>query len=212
VPEARKDINEILRAQELVLQEKVKIPDFALGGGEVLWMEMENPNWAKLLLPFFSGLLYHCSGTLTVAGKDFNRIEHKENLFSCIHISSYQAGPVLLNSLVHWIARRQGCNAAGAWSNCKRILSAIGCEYVCQVFLEKIAANTMKKINTAVTLSIPKLVIVLNDPFFGLEENEKVYISNEIDNLAKDGSSILIMSQDTPYCRFDKNIFLETIA
>jgi ABC-type multidrug transport system ATPase subunit len=211
VPEAKKDVNEILSADNLVMEKGVFVPNFSLNNGEVLWMEMENPNWAKLLLPFFNGLIYPRSGSLSVSNKNFNEIKHKEDLISCIYLNQYQAGSVSLNSLVHWIAGSKGTNAAQVWANCKRILALIGSEYVCQVSLNKMAANTLKKVSTAIALSIPKLIIILNDPFLGLEEEAKQYISKEIDTLSKDGSSFVILSQETPSCRVDKNIFLGAV-
>lgn len=209
MPEAKRDLNEIISAKDVVFAKDLKIPDFSLGSGEILWMEMENPNWAKLLQPFFNGLLIPHSGSFNITGKDLRKIKSCKELVSCTYLSSYQAGMVYLNSLVHWIAGDK--NSAQIWATVTRILSGIGYEYTLQVPLETMAVSTIKKISTAITLSIPKLVIILNEPFYGLEEQGKQYIDKEIENLSNDGSCVLILSQDSPFCRFDKNIFLGAV-
>jgi ABC-type Mn2+/Zn2+ transport system ATPase subunit len=219
VQEARKDINEILSTESVFLQKGINIPDFTLNGGENLWIETENPDWARLLVPLFNGLLRPQSGRLSITGKDIYQqhpgtgaIKRVDELLCCIYMNIRQPGSLSLNALIRRIAHNKKLNPAQVWAKCREILHAIGCGYACQMEMNGAAAGTVKKICTAITLSIPRLIVVLNDPFFGLDADAQTYIAGQIESIARDGSSILIIAQDKPVCRFDKNIFLGAIV
>ena len=60
------------------------------------------------------------------------------------------------------------------------------------------SANTKIMVSTAATLSMPRLLVILMEPFTGLDKDGISFISDEIKKTALDGSSFIILSDSEP--------------
>ena len=179
---------ELLLIKDVVLDNKVKLPNVKAFAGDVLWVETENSLYADVFISLLLGLLKPKKGTI----KFFN-----SNSSYC-DITEWVPQVKDPLSLVRTYSYAKGLQISSSTNNLKRILDGVNLGYLSEMEIKEMAKSSKALVSWAVSLSVPALNIILNDPYYGLDKNSCKFLAKEIDEVAKDGSLVIIMSQEQP--------------
>jgi len=179
---------ELLLTSGLTVEGKYKFPDINAYAGDVLWVETENALYSEVFISTLFGLLKPSKGDLKFFASDV----------SYCNVADWAPQVKDAVSLCRLYAYSRGTQMSSSVNELKRILSAANAEHILNMDLKDMVKSTRSMLSWAISLSVPALNIILNDPYYGLDKEASVCLSRELDNCAKDGSLMIITSQDKP--------------
>ncbi|MFH1223229.1 MAG: hypothetical protein V1647_02670 [Pseudomonadota bacterium] len=186
----------LLVANNVLLQGGVKIPNLSVLPGDILWLECENNLHSDIFVSFMLGLLKIRSGTATLSGNNIT-LPGNHKVISYFNITAHKYMDDV-EKMVKLFAHSGGLEFSSAASEFKRILNGIGAGYALSVKSEEIAPATKKIIQTAMSVAMPSLLLLLDEPFTGLDTDGILFLKTELQNLVKDGTAVIIMSELEP--------------
>lgn len=179
---------ELLLTKDLVIEGKYEIPNMNAYAGDVVWVETENNFYSEIFISSLLGLLRPSRGELKFFSSDVSYCDITEWLPNIKDASS----------LCRLYSYSRGVQMSASISEFKRILSQSNAEHVLNMHLKDMVRSTRSLLSWAISLSVPALNVILNDPYYGLDKEASLCLSNEIENCAKDGSLVIIVSQEKP--------------
>ncbi len=166
----------------------IKIPNSMLYAGDIVWVETENPLFCDVFIGILFGLVEKKRGKIKF-------FRSRTSYFDIASWTPYVQDAVSLCSLYSY---SKGVKISTSINELKKILNEVNASYVLNMNLREMTKPTKTLLSWAITLSVPDLNIVLNDPYYGADEKTSSVLSSRLDDQAKDGSLILIVSTDKP--------------
>jgi len=188
--------NPLLITSDVELDRGIRIPDMSISSGEIFWLECENHLCADVFASFMLSLLKIKKGDATLSGlnidlhKDHSVISYL-NLNWSIYVDDVQ-------KLVKYMAYSGEHKFSSAMNEFKRILEGLGSAYILDMKLSEMTPATKRITSTSISLALPSLIILLEEPFLDIDETGSAFMKKELDNIIADGSSIIIMSESAP--------------
>jgi len=187
---------ELICTQDVELIGGIKISDVSASAGDVLWAETSSPLYSDVVVSMLLGLMKPVKGKYFLAsGRVTNRKQRK--LISFFD-ASWDVGVKDAESFVKMIALNYDQQMSAVSSEFKRIIKGLGAEYALKVQFEDLKPATKSIVSTAATLALPFPIVLLREPFYGLEKYATDFLKSELLKLSKDGSLIVIFSESTP--------------
>ena len=178
----------LLTIKDVVINKGLKLPDITLSSGDILWLQTDNNLQADVFSSFMLGLFEIKQGKATLAGNDITR---NIKIISYTDISRWNPKTDTVATFIKLLAHAGNFQISSVMNEFRRILDGMGAGYALNL-------NTKIMVSTATTLSMPRLVVMLLEPFTGLDKEGIAFISNEIKKTALDGSSLIIISDSEP--------------
>jgi ABC-type multidrug transport system ATPase subunit len=195
----------LLKTDDVFIKKDIRIPNVSLSSGDVLWMEMENDLQADVFVSFMLGLLDVQRGKALIAGGDISKNSPKA--VSYIDVSRWNPKIGSPESFIKLLAHANGLQVSAVMSEFRRMLDGLGGAYALSINFEEMNVGTKRMVSTAASLSMPRLIILLLEPFMGLDADGSAFIEHEIKRIAMDGSSLIILSgSEPPVCSKHKKL------
>jgi len=83
-------------------------------------------------------------------------------------------------------------------SEFKRIINGLGAEYALRVRFEELKPATRSIVSTAATLALPFPIVLLKEPYYGLEKHAADFLTSELAKLSKEGALVIMFAESTP--------------
>ena len=177
------------------LENGITLPSIKAYAGDVLWVETENNLYSDVFVSLLLGISKPKKGIF----KFFNT-----NVSYC-DISEWLPQIKKVSSLCRSYAYSKGSQISACVNNVKSLLSGANAGYAFDMDMQNMAKSTRVMVSWALTMSVPALNIILNDPYYGMDKNTSLFVSSKIDDVAKDGSLVVIVSHEKPVA-FSKHI------
>jgi len=181
-------LTELLKIDGVELYSGIKLPNTKLYAGDIAWVETENP----LFCDVFVGLLFG------LVEKKKGNIKFFRSRTSCLDIANWAPHVENAVSLCSLYSYSRGVKISTSINELKKILSEVNASYVLNMNLREMTKPTKTLLSWAITLAVPDLNIILNDPYYGADDKTCAVLSSILDDQAKDGSLVLITSTDKP--------------
>ena len=185
----------LLTIKDVVINKGLKLPDITLSSGDILWLQTDNNLQADVFSSFMLGLFEIKQGKATLAGNDITR---NIKIISYTDISRWNPKTDTVATFIKLLAHAGNFQISSVMNEFRRILDGMGAGYALNLNFDEMSVNTKIMVSTATTLSMPRLVVMLLEPFTGLDKEGIAFISNEIKKTALDGSSLIIISDSEP--------------
>ncbi len=187
---------ELIYMEDVVLIGGIRVSNFSASAGDVLWAETASPLYSDVVISMLLGLMRPVKGHyFLAAGKATNRKQRK--LISYFD-ASWDVGVKDAESFVKMIALNYDQQMSAVSSEFKRIIKGLGAEYALKVNFEELKPATKSIVSTAATLALPFPIVLLKEPFYGLEKNAADFLTSELSRLSKDGALVVIFAESTP--------------
>lgn len=170
----------------------IKIPDLYLSSGELLWIETQNDLEADVFVSFMFGLFPLKKGRAWFSGMSINK--NTDLPISYIDLSRWHPKSDTLEGFVKTMAYAKGMQVSYVLNDFKRILEGVGASYALDLSFDEMRSATKKIVSTCITLSMPQLLMILLDPFTGLDKENSLFLAEQIKKISVDGSSFIILS------------------
>ena len=187
---------DVIRTEGVVLDGGIRISDISATAGDVLWAEVASSLYTDVFISLCLGLLKPIKGKYRLAGGRVTNSKQK-NIISFFD-ASWNAGVKDADTFVKMIALSYGEQISTVSSEFKRILIGLGAEYALKLDFNELKPATRSIVSTAATLSMPLLVVMLKEPYYGLEKQGSDFLNNEIARISKDGSLVMVFAGSTP--------------
>ena len=187
--------DDLLIIKDVLISKSLRLPDISLSSGDVLWLQTDNNLQADLFSSFMLGLFEIKKGKATLAGTDISK---NTKTVSYIDISRWNPNAETVETFIKFLAHAAGFQISSVMNEFKRILEGMGAKYALDLNFDKMSVNTKIMVSTATSLSMPRLIVMLLEPFTGLDKEGASFISDEIKKTALDGSSFIILSDSEP--------------
>jgi ABC-type Mn2+/Zn2+ transport system ATPase subunit len=174
----------------------IKLSDISAVAGDIIWTETTSQLYSSVVISMYLGLIDPVKGKYMLAGGKPTNGKQK-NLISFFD-TTWDIGVKDAETFVKMIALNYHAQMSTVSSEFKRIIKGLGAEYAMKIEFEELKPSTKSIVSTATTLALPFPVILLRDPYYGLEKNSADFLAAEISRLSKDGSLILIFSEAAP--------------
>ncbi|MCX6111756.1 MAG: hypothetical protein NTY22_00485 [Proteobacteria bacterium] len=201
-------IDNLLTMKGVFIHKGVKLPDVTLSSGDVLWIQTENNLQADLFTSFMLGLFEPKVGKAVLAGTD---IRDAKGTVSYIDISRWNPRIDSVETFIKLLAYDGGFQISSVINEFRKILDGMDSGYILNMSFEEMSVSTKNIISTAISLSMPKLIIILLEPFAGLDKKAISFIGGEIKKIVLDGSSFIILSDSEPPV-YSKHVKMEPIS
>jgi len=185
----------LLTIKDVVINKGLKLPDIMLSSGEILWLQTDNNLQIDAFISFILGLFDIKKGKATLSGNDVTK---NVKIISYTDISRWNPKTENVVTFIKLLAHAGNFQISSVMNEFKRILDGMGAGYALNLSFEEMSANTKIMVSTAATLSMPRLLVILMEPFTGLDKDGISFISDEIKKTALDGSSFIILSDSEP--------------
>jgi len=185
----------LLTIKDVVIDKGLKLPDITLSSGDIMWLQTDNNLQSDLFISVMLGFFDIKNGKATLAG---NEISKNTKIISYTDLSRWSPKTETVETFIKLLAHAAGFQISSAVNEFKRILEGMGAAYALNLNFDEMSSNTKLMVSTAITLSMPRLVVMLLEPFTGLDKEGVAFINNEIKKTALDGSSFIILSDSEP--------------
>jgi len=187
---------ELLSMEGVELTGGIMLSDVSAAAGDILWAGTASSLYSDVVIAMCLGLVKPVKGQYRLAGgKVSNR---KQKKLISFFDASWKVSISDAETFVKLIALNYDKQMSTVSSEFKRIIKGLGAEYALQLKFDDLKPATRSIVSTATTLALPLLVILLKEPYYGLEKNAVEFLNSEISRLSKDGSLIVIFSEPTP--------------
>jgi len=170
----------------------IKLPDLKVNSGDIVFLEAKDLVFSNVFISVLFNQIELEEGKMFFSGSKLSVNNSKK--ISYISSAFYFPSVNSIDTLLKITAIKKDLKLSLIYNNFYKILKNINIEYVKDMQINDINFNTRKKIITALSLACPMLMIVLNEPFIDLDNETKAYFYKEINNLANEGSSILVLA------------------
>ena len=174
----------------------IKISNVSALGGDVLWAETASPLYSDVVISMLLGLMKPLKGNYLLASGQVTNKKQKQ-LISYFD-ATWDVGVRDAESFAKMIALNYDQQMSAVSSEFKRIIKGLGAEYALKVKFEDLKPATKSIVSTAATLALPLPVVLLKEPYYGLEKHAAEFLSSELLKLSKDGSLIIVFAESTP--------------
>jgi len=189
-------IAELIFTEGVELTGGIKISNVSASAGEVLWAETASPLYSDVVISMLIGLMKPVKGKyLLAAGRVTNR---KQRELISYFDATWNVGVKDVESFAKMIALNYDRHLSAVSSEFKRLMNGLGAEYALRVKFEELKPATKSIVSTAATLSLPFPIVLLKEPYYGLEKHAAEFLTSELLKLSKDGSLIIIFSEAPP--------------
>jgi ABC-type multidrug transport system ATPase subunit len=192
----------LFKTKGLCLEGGYVFDDVSVLPGEVLWINSENPFELDIFVAFILGLINIKSGKGSVfgkklvSGKKISALPH--GIVSYFDIVNWYPELKTIEALINVLAHSRGLQSSFVLTEFKRLLHGIGAAYALNLELNKMTRVTKMLLSTALVMSMPSLIMLLIEPFEALDKDGANFLDKEIKNVARDGSSVFILSGSEP--------------
>ncbi len=190
---------ELLFIEGAKLENGATLPSVKAYAGDILWVETENDLYSDVFVSLLLGLSKPKKGVF----KFFN-----SNVSYC-DVSEWLPQIKKVSSLCRAYAYSKGNHISACVNNVRKLLGGANAGYAFDMDIQKMAKSTRVMMSWAITMSVPALNIILNNPYYGMDKNASLFVSSEIEGAAKDGSLVIIVSHEKPPV-FSKQISFTT--
>jgi energy-coupling factor transport system ATP-binding protein len=184
---------EILRIDKLCYsypdKEIFRNVDFTLHEGQIISITGENGLGKSTLLKLISGVIRDYSGSILLKGKEVRRYRRDE-LFNII-------GLLFQNPENHFIFQTVGEEV----SHLAVILEQIGLQDRESQNPFTLSEGEKRRLSIAIVQTMNRQVLLLDEPTFGQDTENKSKLIRMISEIRKTGKSILIVSHDLPFVK-----------
>ncbi|MEI6092380.1 MAG: hypothetical protein WCQ47_01705 [bacterium] len=184
--------DKLLILEGVQIHDDIRIPDVSLSSGEVVLVQTQNDLEADVFISFLFGLFPLKTGKAWFSGASL--AEYKHGLISYVDLSRWHPKIDNLEHFIKTMAYAKGLQVSYVLNDFKRILEGAGASYALDLSFDEMKPATKKVVSTCITLSMPQLLMVLLDPFFGLDKDNSLFISEQIKKIATDGSAFIILA------------------
>jgi len=188
--------NALFHSKGLVIDGGLAIDDISVIPGDVVWCDSDNPMSFDIFSSFIMGLLGSKKGSAKISSKEMSAVPH--TVISYFDIVNWHPHVSSISSLINVLSYSRGLHAPFILNEFKRILSGIGGGYALNLSIGKMTRITRGMVSTSLVMAMPSLIMLLIDPFDGLDNEGAEFLKKEIATTANDGSAIFIMSSLEP--------------
>ncbi len=172
----------------------VDVEAFTASAGECLWIRGSNGAGKSTLLRILAGLVRPDLGRVTICGATPGSLTARRLL------SFVPDAPALYDDLsviehCEYIAGLHSMSPTEIYSASHRVLQALGLDELVEHLPRSLSRGQRQKLSVALGLIRPHRVLLLDEPFEGLDEQGVVGLGSEIDRLANGGTVVLIAGQ-----------------
>lgn len=187
---------DVLLMESVELAGGIKLSDVSAVAGDILWAETASPLYSDVVISMLLGLIGPDKGRYRLAGtRPSNR---KQKKLISYFSASWGVGVKDAETFVKMIALNYDKKISPVSSEFKRIMKGLGAEYALKVKFDELKPATKSIVSVAATLSLPFLIILLKEPYYGLEKQAADLLTSEILRLSKDGSLVVVFSGAPP--------------
>jgi len=168
------------------------VDDISMQIGEGSIFGLLGPNGAgkTTLLRMVTGIFYPDSGNIIFEGKKFNAMEHIRDIgYMPEERGLYKKMKIGEQAL--YLARLKGMSKAEAMENIKKWFVKFEMESWWNKKVEDLSKGMSQKLQFVTTVLHQPKLIILDEPFSGLDPVNANLIKDEIYNLAKNGSAVI---------------------
>lgn len=180
---------------------KYKYPDIMINSGDCVFIESKDILYSNIFISLLLGQIENFEGKIVFADSKCSISNAKK--LSYISNSFFFPKVESIDDFVYYTATRKGFKASKVFNDFYRILKLLNIDYVLNIPFNDVNFNSRKKIITALTLSLPMLLIVLAEPFIDLELEAKEVFFDEINKLLIDGSSFVILASEADNLKYN---------
>ena len=186
--------NKLLIFRDVMVDKCVKLPDMDVASGEHVFVRVEHELLASLFVSALLGLIRVKSGKAVLAGKNMGG--DVSGVVSYLGNGHWLPGTGSVERLVGYYAASRGLSVPQVYNEFCRLLHGLGAGYASRMNIKEMTYNTRKRVTTALTLSVPLLMMVLIEPFADLDNEANKFLMNELDRLSADGSSVIVLANE----------------
>ena len=190
--------NNILSIKDFRLNSFIYISDFHIMPGEIINIFLERGSYRTSFLENIIGLKKPFKGNIFLFNKDINMQDnlHKVLLyFNILRWTPLLSGHSSLKFILERVAELKNNKLSFISNKIMQLANELNMDYSLDVDVDKLNGFEKQKLSTIVSLSVPAVLILLEDPFLNFEQKDLKIIEKRIDMLLRDGSSILVLSE-----------------
>lgn len=199
---------ELLYMNDVTIAGELRFTNISLEAGELVWAQTASPIYTDAFISLCIGLIEPSSGKYRLAGSKTSNKKQKQ-LISYFDMA-WDSGIKDADTLIKLLGVAYNLQVSSISAEFKRIINDLSLDYVINMDFKSLKPVTKHIVSTVVTLSLPFLVVMVKEPYYGLNKEQADVISLELKRLSKDGSLVLMISEtEPPYYSSSFNIIRE---